>query len=209
MHLESRLHVFAEPHVQQFVQRIPALFGSLSFAYVTLHLLVTTCVLAWLYFRRPDGFAATRTALIIASGMSLIGFLAFPTAPPRLAESALRNSTGAVDLNHGLVTALYNPYAAVPSMHIGYAVLVGGALIRYGRSPWLRAGGALYPCFVLLVIIATGNHFFFDAAAGAAVAVAAALLAALCLRRADAAPAAEVIQLAAHRRDDDELRRAA
>ena len=84
-----------------------------------------------------------------------------------------------VDLNRGLVSSLYNPYAAVPSMHVGYALIVAAALLHHGRHLLVRALGALYPPFVLLVIVATGNHFFLDAAAGALVAGLAAALAAL------------------------------
>jgi hypothetical protein len=79
------------------------------------------------------------------------------------------------------VSSLYNLYAAVPSMHIGYALIVAASLLRHGR--WLvRALGALYPPFVLLVVVATGNHFLFDAAAGAAVAGLAATAAAFLTR---------------------------
>jgi hypothetical protein len=62
-----------------------------------------------------------RTALLLASGLALVGFLAFPTAPPRLAALGIADtiSGGDVDLNHGLVSSLYNPFAAVPSMHVG------------------------------------------------------------------------------------------
>ena len=211
--LETHLHVFAEPQVEAFVRGIPGLLGSLSFAYLTLHLLVTGSVLAWLYFRRPAAFPVVRTTLLAASGISLVGFLAFPTAPPRLAESALSQGRSVVDINHGIVSALYNPYAAVPSMHIGYAAIVGAALVRYGRSPWLRAAGAVYPCFVLLVIVATGNHFFFDAAMGLMVAAAAALLTAGCIRcSAATAFVPVVVPLDAFRRSDvdpGDVRRAA
>ena len=93
-------------------------------------------------------------------------------------------SNGHVVLNHGLVSSLYNPYAAVPSMHIGYALIVAASLLLHGRRPLVRALGALYPPFVLLVVVATGNHFFLDAAAGALVAVAAASAAAPPTRRA-------------------------
>jgi hypothetical protein len=209
MHLERHLHIFEEPRVQHFVRGIPALMGSLSFAYLTLHLLVTSSVLAWLYFRRPAAFPVVRTTLLAASAISLIGFLAFPTAPPRLAASALSHGQGVVDMNHGLISALYNPYAAVPSMHIGYAVIVGAALVRYGRSSWLRVAGAAYPFFVLLVIVATGNHFFFDAATGALVAGVAAALTALCVRF---SARAEIVSLDAFRRppaDAGGVRRAA
>lgn len=209
MHLETHLHLFQEPRVQDFVRGIPALMGSLSVAYLTLHLLVTSSVLAWLYFRRPAVFPAVRTTLLAASGISLIGFLAFPTAPPRLAAIALTHGQGVVDMNHGLISSLYNPYAAVPSMHIGYAVIVGAALVRYARSRWLRIAGMSYPFLVLLVIIATGNHFFFDAAMGVVVATAAAALTTLCVRN---SARAEVVSLDSFRRsvsDRGDARRAA
>jgi PAP2 superfamily len=79
-----------------------------------------------------------------------------------------------IDLNHGLVSSLYNPYAAVPSMHIGHALVVAVTLLRHGRRSLVRVLGALHQPFVLLVIVATGNHFFLDAAGAITVAVAAA-----------------------------------
>jgi hypothetical protein len=192
--LERTLHLFAEPHVQRLARDIPGLLGTLDVAYLTLHLAATSTLLLWLYRRRPAAFPLVRTTLIIASVLSLIGFLAFPTAPPRMAASGLSDtvSHGAVNLNHGLVSSLYNPYAAIPSMHAGYALIVGAALMRYGRRALLRFAGVLYPPFVLLVIVATGNHFFFDAATGALVAATSALVA-LPLTR--ARPKAEVVAL--------------
>jgi membrane-associated phospholipid phosphatase len=123
--------------------------------------------------------------LLLASGLALVGFLVYPTAPPRLAGVGIADTVSGrhVDLNRGLVSSLYNPYAAVPSMHIGYALIVAVALLRHGRRLLVRAIGALYPPFVVLVIVATGNHFFLDAAAGALVAGLAAALAALLTRR--------------------------
>jgi PAP2 superfamily len=66
------------------------------------------------------------------------------------------------------VSALYNPYAAVPSMHFGYALVVGAAVAWQARRRLLQLAGLAYPVFVLLVTVATGNHFLLDAAAGAA-----------------------------------------
>jgi len=187
--LEQQLHVFAEPHVQRVAEDVPGLLGVLGIAYLTFHLAVTSALLFWLHRWRPEAFAAIRTTLIVASSLSLIGFLAFPTAPPRMINAGLTDtvSHGAIDLNRGLVSALYNPYAAIPSMHVGYAVVVGAALIRYGHSTLTRAAGFLYPPFVLLVIVATGNHFFVDAAAGTLVAtISFALTLAALPRRSDA-----------------------
>jgi hypothetical protein len=126
-----------------------------------------------------------RTTLLLASGLSLIGFLVYPTAPPRLAGIGIVDtvSNGHVDLNYGLVRALYNPYAAVPSMHVGYALIVAATLLRHGRHVVVRTLGALYPPLVLLVIVATGNHFFLDAAIGAITAALAAGLALVVTRK--------------------------
>jgi len=178
--LERSLHLFVESNVQRAVQTLPGLTSLFGVAYLTLHLAVTAGVLLWLHRRRPEGFPFVRTALLLASGLALVGFLFYPTAPPRLAGVGIVDtvSGGHVDLNRGLVSSLYNPYAALPSMHIGYALIVAAGLLRHGRRLLVRAIGALYPPFVLLVIVATGNHFFLDAAAGALVAGLAAALAA-------------------------------
>jgi PAP2 superfamily len=169
--VERSLHVFGEASVQHAADAVPGLTGTLGTAYLTLHLTITAAVLLWLHQRRPAAFAFVRTTLLVASGLALIGFLLFPTAPPRLAGIGIADtvSNGAVSLNHGLVSSLYNPYAAVPSMHIGYALVIGACLLRYARPVLLRALGALYAPAVLLVVVATGNHFFLDAAAGALV----------------------------------------
>jgi membrane-associated phospholipid phosphatase len=170
--LERSLHLFLEANVQHAARALPGLTSLLGIAYLTLHLAVTTAVLLWLHQRRPAAFAFVRTTLLLASGVALVGYLVYPTAPPRLAGIGIADtvSTSHVNLNRGLVSSLYNPYAAVPSMHIGYALIVAATLLRHGRRRLVRALGALYPLAVLLTIVATGNHFFFDAAAGGLVA---------------------------------------
>jgi hypothetical protein len=181
--LERSLHLFLEANVQRGADALPGLTGLLGIAYLTVHLAVTAGVLLWLHQRRPAAFPFVRTTLLLTSGLALVGYLAYPTAPPRLAGLGITDtvSNGHVDLNHGLVSSLYNPYAAVPSMHVGYAVIFAASLLRHGRRRLVRALGVLYPPFVLLVIVATGNHFFFDAA-GALVAALAATAAALITR---------------------------
>jgi membrane-associated phospholipid phosphatase len=183
--LERSLHLFLEANVQQGAHALPGLIGLLGIAYLTLHLAVTAGVLLWLHQRRPAAFPFARTTLLLASALALAGFLVYPTAPPRLAGIGIADtvSNGHIDLNHGLVSSLYNPYAAVPSMHAGYALIVAVILLRHGRRRLVRALGALYPALVLLVIVATGNHFFFDAAAGALVVGLAAAAAAVLTRR--------------------------
>jgi hypothetical protein len=186
--LERSLHLFFEAKVQHAAHALPGLTSLLGVAYLTLHLAVTAGVLLWRHQRRPSAFPFVRTSLLLASGLAVVGFLVYPTAPPRLAGIGIVDtvSNGQVDLNRGLVSSLYNPYAAVPSMHIGYALIVATSLVRHGRRLLAQALAALYPLLVLLVVVATGNHFFLDAAAGALVAGLAAAAAALLTRRAAA-----------------------
>jgi hypothetical protein len=188
---EQTLHVFLEPRVQEAARSVPGLVGVLGLAYLTLHLSVTAGLLLWLHRRRPASFAFVRTTLLVASALALVGFLAFPTAPPRLAGLGIADTVSGrhVNLNTGLVSSLYNPFAAVPSLHMGYSLVVGGAIFSYSRNRIAKAAGAAYPVLVLFMIVATGQHFLFDAAAGASLV---AFAAAFSVRLTRSRPVAEV-----------------
>jgi hypothetical protein len=171
--LERSLHVFDEAAIQQAAGRLD-LAAFLGYAYVSVHLAGTAAALVWVYRRRRYAYTRLRNALALASGLGVVGYALFPTAPPRLAGLGIADTVTAatsVDLDSALVSSLYNPYAAVPSMHIGFSLIVGFAVARLARRAIWRLAGAVYPLFVLFVIVATGNHFFFDAVAGAAVAL--------------------------------------
>src|SRR5262249_5572979 len=149
--LERSLHVFVEANVQHAAGALPGLIGTLGFLYLTMHLAVTGSLLFWLHRRRPVAFPLVRTTVLIASGLALIGYVTFPTAPPRMAALGIADTISGdhVDLNHGLLSSLYNPFAAVPSMHVAYAVIVGASLVRYGGRPVLRPARALSPAPLL------------------------------------------------------------
>src|SRR5262249_44718147 len=150
--LERSLHLFVEANVQRAVQTLPGLTSLFGVAYLTLHLAVPAGGLLLLPRPRPGGFAFVPPAFPLPRGARLVGSLVYPTAPPRLAGVGIVDTVSGrhVDLNRGLVSSLYNPYAAVPSMHVGYALIVAGGLLRHGRRLLVRAIGALYPLFVLL-----------------------------------------------------------
>jgi hypothetical protein len=175
--LERSLHVFVEGHVQRAAQAVPGLIGTLGFAYLTLHLTVTGALLLWLHRRRPAVYPLVRTTLLLASALAVAGYLVFPTAPPRLSGVGIADtiSRGHVNLNTGFVSSFYNPFAAFPSMHVGYALIVSASLACHARHLLTRLTALAYPPFVLFVIVATGNHFLADAAAGAGVAAVALL----------------------------------
>jgi hypothetical protein len=183
--LERSVHAFGEPAVQRAAHHVPGLPALLGYAYVSLHLLVTAGVLVWVYRRHRPHYARLRNTLFAANALAVVGYWLFPTAPPRLADVGITDTVSgatSVNLTSRFVSAFYNEYAAVPSMHIGFALIAASTVFLLARSRVVRAAAALYPLFVLFVIVATGNHFFFDALAGAAVAVVAA--AALSVRRA-------------------------
>ncbi len=179
--LEQRFHLFVERDIQEWVLRVPGLSALLGVSYLALHIGVTIGALVWVYRARRPSFPLVRTVLVFSTALALVGYVAFPVAPPRLAGLGFVDTVsenGGVDLSSDLLGSLYNPLAAVPSLHFGYALLVGVALARLAGSPVVRVLGATYPLVMLLVIVATGNHFFVDAVAGGLVVALAWLVAA-------------------------------
>lgn len=169
---EERLGMFWEWDLQRWAQALPGMPAVLGAAYVGLHVFGTVAALVWVYRRHREHFALVRTVVVAASGLALVVYVVFPTAPPRLAGlgfvDTVTQHTG-VNLNSELLGQLYNPIAAVPSLHFGYALIVGVAVAALSCRGVVRALGALYPASMLFVIVATGNHFWLDAAAGALV----------------------------------------
>jgi len=167
--LERHSHVFGERAVQHAADAVPALPTLLGIAYIVLHFAGTTAFLVWLYRHHRDHFARVRNTMIAATSIALTLYVVFPVAPPRLASLGFVDTVShntKVNLSSDLLGSLYNPFAAVPSLHFGYALLVGVTLAVVARRRFVRLLGALYPALMLFVIVATGNHFFFDAAAG-------------------------------------------
>jgi hypothetical protein len=178
--VERDVHVFGERAVQHAIHALPAVPAALGAAYLLLHFAGTTSFVVWTYRRRHEQFAFVRNTLIVATAIALGIYVVYPTAPPRLAGLGFSDTvtTGAhVNLSSNLLGSLYNPFAAVPSLHFGYALLVGVGVVTLARRRAVRIAGAVYPFVMLFVIVATGNHFFFDAAAGGVVVVAAAAVA--------------------------------
>jgi hypothetical protein len=142
--------------------------------------------LVWLAWRRRDLYRSLRTALLCSIGLAAVVHLAFPVAPPRLvADLGIADWVGlAGGHDTGSFAGIrFNPYAAMPSMHVGWSLLVG--LVVWRAAPGrLRALGLLHPLMMTLAVTATGNHYLLDALAGAAVALAGLAAAGLVVRAA-------------------------
>jgi len=173
---ERSLGVFREHAIQTASASVPGLAGLLGILYISLHFVGTIVFLIWVHRRRPEAFGVVRTTLVVATGLALVGYLTYPAAPPRLANLGFTDTvtkSAGINLSSDLLGALYNPLAAVPSLHFGYSLLVGVGLAVLARRRWVKVLGALYPAAMLYIIVATGNHFFVDALLGGAVVVAA------------------------------------
>ncbi|MGI8678263.1 MAG: phosphatase PAP2 family protein [Jatrophihabitans sp.] len=150
-----------------------------AYFYSTMHYLITPIVLIWMYRWHQAQYRPARTALAISTVVGLLGFYLLPTAPPRLLAQAgipdtlfhVRNwgwwgGEGSVPRGLGSLT---NQFAAMPSMHVGWALWCGVLLWRYSSNSWARCAGVAYPVLTTLVVLSTGNHYLFDAVAGALV----------------------------------------
>ena len=178
--LERSLGVYGERSVQELADRVPVLPSVLGVAYITLHVVATIGVLVWVYRRRREHFPIVRTTLMASTALALVGYVLYPAAPPRLAGLGFADTVtkhAGLNLSSDLLASLYNPLAAVPSLHFGYALLVGVTVAVLAESRTWKVIGALYPLAMLYIIVATGNHFLFDAAAGGLVVVVAWLVA--------------------------------
>jgi membrane-associated phospholipid phosphatase len=174
--IEETLHLFVEPSVQAWASSSHLLMDMSSWLYVNAQTTVTVGALVYLYLRHNRSFYFVRNMLMIAMAIALVGYVVFPTAPPRFMPEwgffdPVADFTGVhIQTAHGgggATAALTNLYAAVPSMHVAFALMIGWPLARLVRWRALRVLWLLYPLLMAFVIVATANHFILDALFGA------------------------------------------
>jgi hypothetical protein len=144
---------------------------ALSNLYLLAQLVVVPIVLIWLYRRAPETYRQLRNTIVATWLIAVPVFALFPVAPPRLADIGIADTVSqqaGVELT-GRSTIFYNQLAAVPSLHVGFAVAVGVAAAVALRRPWAKAVALMWGPIVSLSVVATGNHYVFDIAAGLAV----------------------------------------
>jgi hypothetical protein len=179
--IERSTGTYFEPGFQQALLDQHWLIDAANFMYMNSHFVITTGFLAWLYLFRNDHFYFVRNMFMVAMGLALVLYAAYPTAPPRLMpEEGFTDTIAAftgVAQDDKTVSLLVNQYAAVPSMHIAFSLMVALPAIALSQHRAVRTAWSVYPLMVFFVIVVTGNHFWLDAAAGAAVACVAAVAA--------------------------------
>jgi hypothetical protein len=173
VNVERGSHLFFEPGLQQWAIGHKWIIHIADWAYVNTHFVVTTTFLVWLYLARNRAFYFVRNMFMIAMGLALIGYLIYPAAPPRLLpEWGFADTVSdAVGQSHAeAAKLLFNPYAAMPSMHVGFALMIAVPAMKLVTTRALQVLWLLYPAFVTFVVMVTANHFWLDGAVGAVVA---------------------------------------
>lgn len=166
--LERRLGLDLEPAVQRMLVDRKRTVGALNISYMSLNIALTVGSLMRLYLRRHPEFHRLRRAAALATLGAQPAFLLFPTAPPRTLDGftdTIREQTG-LDLDNGLVSLLYDPIAAMPSMHCAFAVVTAAAVGETAQRGVVRAAARAYPPAVAATVLATANHYVLDTVAG-------------------------------------------
>jgi hypothetical protein len=178
--IERTLHLFVEPSLQAWASGSHFVMVGASWLYVNAQTSITIGALLYLYLRHNGSFYFVRNMIMIAMPLALIGYMVFPTAPPRFlpewgfSDTVTDLTPVHIEHHSGSMSALFNPYAAVPSMHVAFAIMIGWPLARLARHSAARVLWLVYPFLMTFVIVVTANHFLVDALLGALTAAASA-----------------------------------
>jgi hypothetical protein len=166
--LERHLNLNVEHGVQRAFLDSP-LLPVLNYVYLAAQNLVLPGSLVLLYRLNRSTYRVLRNTLLATWLLALPVYALFPAAPPRLAGLGIVDTVSdgsPLKLESGTTTSLVNQFAAVPSLHVGFAFAIGIALAAALRPPILRLAALAWGPIMLLTVVATGNHFVFDALAG-------------------------------------------
>jgi hypothetical protein len=166
---ERDLFMFVEPELQRFALSHERLIDAMNWIYVWLHWPVMVIVLVWLFLNYPAEYVKYRNAVLISGALALLVFAFFPVAPPRFMPGF-----GIVDTldqrsysQHVLLpSGLANKYAAVPSLHVGWNLLMAIAVVRNAKTIQAKTIGYMLPVLMTSSVVLTGNHYIIDAVAG-------------------------------------------
>jgi membrane-associated phospholipid phosphatase len=172
--MEHALGIFVEPQIQAWAMARPLIIDAASWLYLNAQVTITVSALVYIYLRHTSSFNFVRNMFAVAMLVALVGYAVVPTAPPRFfPEWGFVDSVSAMTgVGHDsvVVDELFNPYAAIPSMHVAFALMIAVPIARLARHRATRVAWSLYPLLVTFVIVATANHFITDAVLGAATA---------------------------------------
>jgi len=159
-----------EPSVQTFFLSTHWVVDLANQLYLNAQFSIALGFLVWLYLFRNQSYYFVRNMFVVSMCLALIGYVGFPTAPPRMfpQDGFVDTITRFSDVNHDstLAKVFINPYAAVPSMHCAFAMMIGATGVMVCRRWWSKAWWAFWPILITWVVIVTGNHYWVDAVLG-------------------------------------------
>ena len=167
--VEQELGIFLEPSLQGLVVDHHWLVTLFNWIYVWGYLPVIAAAALYLYVRHHEFYTRYRNAFLVSGAAGLLIFAFLPVAPPRMFPEF-----GFVDTvrDHSTVyqqferSNLVNEFAAVPSFHFGWILLVGLAIAQTNQHAAARALAFALPVLMLAAIVFTANHYLIDAAIG-------------------------------------------
>lgn len=179
--LERSLGIYWEPRLQELVIDHRVIVQAMNVVYFWLDFPLIVAVGLFMYFRCRHEYTVARDAMLLSGAIALIIYATYPVMPPRLLPGG--EFIGTIEKYSDLsyqaqsTRAFVNPYAAVPSLHFGWAMILGGAIFFTWRNPFIRAFALLLPWAQLASIVLTANHFILDAFTGLVVCLAGTILA--------------------------------
>jgi membrane-associated phospholipid phosphatase len=187
VHLEQTLGIAREGDLQELILDHHALVTLANWVYIWGHWPLIAISAAWLFHHRPDAYRQMRTAIFASGAIGMIIFLTYPVAPPRLTGIGLTDTVTSYSHAYRALQppALMDRYAALPSLHFGWDLLVGLTLARFHPRTAVRVLGALMPVAMALAVVLTANHYILDVVVGGIVAMAGLGIAILLIRELD------------------------
>jgi hypothetical protein len=175
MHIEQKLGLFHEIGLQTWFLTEPWMVHLLNFIYAYTHLAAVIAFAIWVYLFHSDRYPMIRNTFLLILGTGLTIYILFPLAPPRFFPytgfvDTLKLYSG-VNYDQQSVSMLYNPFAAMPSLHVGFSLFSGIGLIQVGRRMIYWIIGVTYPILMALSVVGTANHYILDVIVGAFITV--------------------------------------
>ncbi len=170
---EERIGLDLEHWAQDLILDNHALVTFSNWVYIWGHWPVIGVVLVWTYLRKREAFLILRNAMFISGAIGLVIFVSYPVAPPRLLEVGLVDTVSQFSNSYRILQPpdLVNKYAAVPSLHVGWNLLIGITIFTSTHRIWLKAIGVIIPILMAISVVVTANHFVIDGFLGAFVAL--------------------------------------
>jgi hypothetical protein len=166
--LEQRLGIAVESDLQDLVAPADALKTFANWVYIWGHWPAIIVTMVWLAWRHRRQFIHLRDAMMISGGLGMLVFVTYPVAPPRLAGMGMIDTVTEESQAYRVLQppAFTNQYAAMPSLHTGWDLLVGMSIIAAASTVALKLVGFAMPVLMGLAVVATANHYVLDAVAG-------------------------------------------